>query len=205
MADLNVQRKKKSILPWVLLVAGVIALVFFLGRGYVSDNIKDDTVLEKDSSENNTVIASNDWETVNYNAPSANYQEIVNKDIEVRDDDNYAIYTLVENSLFDADKGALKQDAAQNLQQIAQSIEQRYPKSEIRVYGFTGDNASKENSMQLGKERAASVESWLIKNGNIADSRISTHTMGDSNPAAGNSANDERQQGRSVEIVVKHS
>ena len=54
MADLNVQPKKKSILPWILLIAGVIALLFFFGRGYISDDTKDNIGIEKDSINNNS-------------------------------------------------------------------------------------------------------------------------------------------------------
>jgi hypothetical protein len=44
MADLNVQPKKnnKSILPWILLALGIIALIIFLARGCNDDNTISD-------------------------------------------------------------------------------------------------------------------------------------------------------------------
>jgi outer membrane protein OmpA-like peptidoglycan-associated protein len=205
MADLNVQPKKNSMLPWILLGLGIIAILFFLLKGNKTSVTKDNAVINNDSIKTNTMAAADGWDKLNNNAPAATYEEITNRDIEVRSDDNYTIYSLGENILFDADKSSLKTNAVQNLKQITASIDKRYSKGEVRVYGFTDATGNEQSNKELAQQRAASVKNWLIENGNISESRISAYSMGEANPAEPNATSQGREQNRRVEIIVKRT
>ncbi len=223
MAELSVQPKKKSILPWILLLLGILALLFFLFRS-CNNNTSGNGAATSDTAvsrnENNTdsaamngnaatdpgmqtVAATSGWEGVNYNAPAVSYDEITDKNIEVRSDDKYAIYSLGENILFDVDKSTVRTQGAGNLKQIGASIAKRYGSGEVKVFGYTDSVGSKSYNKQLAEDRAESVRAWLMQNGNISKDRISTVAVGEARPAATNSTSEGRQQNRRVEIIVK--
>lgn len=208
MADLHVQPKqKKSILPWLLLALGIIAALFFLLRGCNNDK---DVVAPTDSSTVSTAPATNtgtngsSWGNVDFNAPSVAYDEITDKNINVRGNNSFGIYGLGENILFDEGKNTLKADAEQNLKQIAGSIDKRYKGASVRVFGYTDSVGSAGYNKELAEQRAEAVRSWLVKNGNITDGKISVEPVGESHPVATNATEAGRQQNRRVEIVAKN-
>lgn len=206
MADLDVQPKKKSsILPWILAALGVIALLFLLMRGCDNDKqaaVTTDTV----STTDNTAVVPNtglDWNDVDFNAPSANYDEITDKNIGIRGNNNYGIYSVGEDILFDEGKSTIKSTAEQNLKQIAGSVQKRYNGGEVRVYGYTDAVGSAGYNKELAEQRAQAVRDWLVTNAGIGENRISIHPVGESQPVASNSTEEGRQQNRRVEIVAR--
>src|SRR4051794_25754957 len=150
MADLDVQPKKKSILPWILLALGIIALLFFLLKGCNKND--DDSAVSTDSvssasvdttASNATASAGSGWDSVDFNAPAATYPEITGKDVTVRGNNNYGIYGLGENILFDEGKSTIRPEGEKNLKQIAGSISKRFNGASVRVYGYTDSVGSK--------------------------------------------------------------
>jgi outer membrane protein OmpA-like peptidoglycan-associated protein len=131
--------------------------------------------------------------------------KISSPDFETRGNDNYTVYSLGENLLFDTDKAELSAGAKDNLQQIVASINQRYANGNIRLYGFTDATAGKEYNKELSEKRAENVKNWLTQSGNIDASRISVHPMGEANPEASNQTEEGRQQNRRVEIVAMNA
>lgn len=211
MADLNVQPKqKKSWLPWLLLVIGLIALIFFLMRG-CNNNKGNETVTDSTSSASNTIGTTTDstgakgqaWGDVDFNAPATAYDEITDKNIDVRGNKSYGIYGLGENILFDEGKSAIRSNAESNLKQIASSIDKRYKGGSVRVFGYTDAVGSAGYNKELAEQRAEAVRAWLVKNGNISEDQISLEPVGEARPVASNSTAEGRQQNRRVEIVAK--
>jgi outer membrane protein OmpA-like peptidoglycan-associated protein len=216
MADLHVQPKKKgSILPWILLVLVVLGLIILLSRGCNKDKDTTTPVPVTDSTTTTTTTTTNNiadssaptanagWNDVDFNAPTVKYEEISNKDIEVRGNDRYAIYGLGENILFDEGKSTLRPEATKNLQQIAASIQKRYGSGPVGIYGYTDATGGSGTNQQLSAQRTEAVRSWLAQNGSISADRLSLHPQGESNPAASNSTEAGRQQNRRVEIVAR--
>ena len=214
MADLDVQPKKKSnIWPWILLGAGLLLLIFLLSRGCDADDDEvdnDATTTTTTTDTSNTGVATTTtttttWDNVDFNAPATSYEEITNKDIEVRGNENYAIYSLGESILFDEGKATLRADATQNLKQISESISKRYGSGEVRVYGHTDATGSAEANKELAQQRTEAVRNWMVQNGNVGDNRISLHPIGEGEPAASNATEGGRQQNRRVDIVARRS
>jgi hypothetical protein len=113
MAELNVQPKKStSILPWILLLLGIAALIWFLTRSKDDKEVAttDTTTTTANNSTSNTA-ATADWSRVDFNAPSLDYDEITDKNINVRGNSDYGIYGLGENILFDEGKATIRPDA----------------------------------------------------------------------------------------------
>ncbi len=220
MAELNVQPKKKSPIWWIIIVIIIILVIlYFIFRGRNTENQTNNSATDttgmthnRDTNEtttsgnaNNTVAATSGWEGINYNAPTEKYAEITDKDIEVRNDNKYAVYSLGENILFDENKSTIRPNADNDLKQIAASIKKRFSNDDIRIYGFTDSVGSKDYNKQLAEERAAAVQSWLVKNGDINSNHISLNPVGEARPVASNKTEKGRQENRRVEIVVKEA
>jgi len=207
MADLNVQPKKKSILPWILLILGILALLFFLLKGCNNKGTETtpgaDTVTSASTDAQPQTTNGDNWGDVDFNAPAATYPELTDKNISVRGNTNYGIYGLGENILFDEGKATIKASAEQNLKQIAASIEQRYKGADVRVYGYTDAVGSAGYNKELAEQRASAVKEWLTANGNIAGEKVSLQPVGEERPVASNATSEGREQNRRVEIVAR--
>lgn len=213
MAEIHVQPKKRrgSLFPWLLLALGIIALTIFLLRDRDGDT-RTQTVATANNDDhpttyNNTSAnaAANGWSGINWNAPSTRYDEVTDRNIEVRSADNYTIYGLGEDVLFDKGSAAIRPQAVKNLQQIASSISKRYKDGEVRVYGFTDATGGAGQNQQLSQQRADAVKSWLVQQGHLDAGRLSVEGKGESNPAATNNTEGGRQQNRRVQIVARNS
>lgn len=209
MAELHVQPKKKtSWLPWLIGAVLLIALLAFLLR---SCNKTDAVAGTTDSTGTGAAVATTtpastttpDWADVDRNAPAANYDEIKNKDISVRGNDNYGIYSLGENILFETGKSAIRKDAEQNLQELTASIKKRFPGGDLRVYGYTDSVGTSGSNKELAQQRAEAVKSWLATNAGIDSGKISINAIGEGAPVATNGTAEGRQQNRRVEVVAR--
>ncbi len=207
MAELQVQPKKggTNILAWLLLLAGIAALIYWLATRNKTDDAAA-TTTEQTSTSNNTAAAiptnTNDWSGIDMNAPAVNYEEITDKNINVRGGSNYGIYGVGENILFDENAATIRPDAAANLKQIVGSIDKRYGGGEVRVYGFTDAQGSAGYNKELAQQRADAVKGWLQSNG-VDAGRMSVNAIGEGQPVATNSTEAGRQQNRRVEIVAR--
>ena len=201
MADLNVQPKKKSVLPWILLILGILALLFFLLRG-CNKNKDTEAVVTTDSVTTTTATTTNS-DSIDFNAPAAAYSEITDTNITVRGNNNYGIYGLGENILFDEGKSTIRPAAEANLKEIAASINQRYQGADIRIYGYTDAIGSQGYNKELAEQRAKAVSDWMGNNGNISKDKITLQPVGEEHPVATNATSEGRKQNRRVEIVAK--
>lgn len=110
--------------------------------------------------------------------------------------------------LFDYDKAALKPEAEVALKKVAVVLSQ-FPESKVTVEGYTDAKGSTAFNMQLAVERAQAVKSWLVKNGNVAETSISTKGFGEQYPIAPNKNKDGtdnplgRALNRRVSIIVE--
>ncbi|QCR23924.1 OmpA family protein [Pontibacter sp. SGAir0037] len=142
------------------------------------------------------------WSNIDRNAPVKNDQRLQGTGVEARGTDEYTIYSMDENILFDVDKATLRSGAEDKLSSISASIQDMGNAGQIRVYGHTDSTASKSYNKQLAEDRAKTVKDWLNNKGDIDKSRISVEAVGESNPVATNATPEGRQKNRRVEIVV---
>jgi outer membrane protein OmpA-like peptidoglycan-associated protein len=110
--------------------------------------------------------------------------------------------------LFDYDKAALKSEAEQALKKVAVVLSQ-FPESKVTVEGYTDSKGTKAANMQLSRERAQAVKDWLVKNGGVLATNISTKGLGEQYPVAPNTNKDGtdnplgRALNRRVSIIVE--
>src|SRR6202163_4344197 len=110
--------------------------------------------------------------------------------------------------LFDYDKATLKPEAEQALKKVAVVLSQ-FPESKVTVEGYTDSKGTKAANMQLSRERAQAVKDWLVKNGGVLATNISTKGLGEQYPVAPNTNKDGtdnplgRALNRRVSIIVE--
>jgi outer membrane protein OmpA-like peptidoglycan-associated protein len=207
MAHLEVEPKKSTPWLWILLALVDLALLFFLfkgcGNGTANKATTDSTsTTSADTSAGNAIAATQpDWSKVDLNAPETPDADITDKDVTVRGNDQYTIYSLGEDILFAIDKNALQGSAESKLKQVATSLTKRFKGAVIGVYGSTDATGDVAHNKQLGADRANSVKDWLVKNGFDAD-KISVQSLGETEPVATNETKTGRQQNRNVSIVA---
>ncbi|MBA2407330.1 MAG: OmpA family protein [Chitinophagales bacterium] len=168
------------------------------------NNLNDsDMVLKKDNEVSQQEKQETNWNDVDFTSPIVKYDEVSSKDIDVRGNDQYTIYSINEDILFASGQSSLSATAESNLTQIAASISQRYPEGKIRVYGYTDSIGSKQENKDLSRARAEAVRNFLVSNGQVAEDRIDVNAEGEKKPVASNETAEGRKQNRRVEIVAR--
>ena len=115
--------------------------------------------------------------------------------------------TLASDLLFSSGRATLSRGGASKIRQAASAIKSTYPKSIIRVYGFTDSDPIKKSArlwkdnLDLSANRAMAVSRELQKLGVPADG-IETIAMGATHFIASNSTAAGKAKNRRVEIVV---
>jgi len=112
--------------------------------------------------------------------------------------------------LFDHDKAVLKPEAEQALKKVAVVLSQ-FPESRVTVEGYTDSTGARSANLQLARERAQVVKDWLVSNGGVLASNISTKGLGEQYPVAPNRNADGtdnpvgRALNRRVSIIVENA
>jgi outer membrane protein OmpA-like peptidoglycan-associated protein len=91
--------------------------------------------------------------------------------------------------------------AKAQLDEIAVKLQQN-PQLRAIATGYTDDRGSEDNNIKYGQKRADAVKDYLVKEQQVADSRIETKSGGESNPVADNGTADGRKENRRVEIIL---
>lgn len=122
--------------------------------------------------------------------------------------EDHVIFRMEAKVLFDFDKDAVRDDAAEALYQVAGRIRQDYPDRLVMIAGHTYDKGSDKYNKDLSDRRAAAVKSWLVETGGLAKENIQPKGLGENHPVAenknpdGSDSPEGRQKNRRVEIVV---
>lgn len=198
MANANIQPKNNSWIIWIIVV-----LIFVL-IGFYFFSHKTTEVTAEAASDSSTIESTinNNWSGIE-NVPETKYDELKETDLGTRGNDQYAVYSIDETVLFDAGKSAIKPGAEGKLNSIVASAEKRFPKGDIRIYGYTDSTGDAATNKELAESRAEAVKDWLLKNGRIEATRISVNPVGEEHPAATNATDAGRQKNRRVVIAIR--
>ncbi len=111
----------------------------------------------------------------------------------------YGCWTI--NGLeFDYNKASIRKES-ENLLDVSVQILKDNPYLNIQIEGHTDNRGSDNYNLLLSDRRAASVKSYLIKNG-IGASRLSSIGMGESTPITSNKTDQGRQINRRVVFTI---
>jgi peptidoglycan-associated lipoprotein len=108
---------------------------------------------------------------------------------------------LAQRVYFDYDRDQLRDDGAVTLDGKA-AVLLANPGVTLVIVGHTDERGTAEYNLALGQRRAAAVKRYLASKG-VADGRLSTQSLGDSQPAAAGSDETAYQQNRRAEFEVR--
>lgn len=108
---------------------------------------------------------------------------------------------LGENSVnFDFNKATLTAKAKQNLDKLVPVLKS-YADTDIKIYGFTDSKGADEYNLNLSKQRAAAVKSYLATKG-LTTGRFTVEGLGEAEPIATNDTDAGRALNRRVEFAI---
>jgi outer membrane protein OmpA-like peptidoglycan-associated protein len=115
---------------------------------------------------------------------------------------------LAADFLFDFDKYALRNEAADSLRKVGEVVK-AYPKAPLLIEGHTDGKGTHPYNMKLSENRALSVKNWLVQNAGVSSARITTRGWGETKPVTPNTNPDGsdnpqgRQKNRRVAITLR--
>ena len=111
--------------------------------------------------------------------------------------------TLTQRVYFDYDRDQLRDDATAALDAKA-AVLQANPAITLVITGHTDERGTSEYNLALGQRRAAQAKRYLVSRG-VADGRLTTQSLGDSQPAASGTDEAAYQQNRRDEFAVRNA
>jgi peptidoglycan-associated lipoprotein len=108
---------------------------------------------------------------------------------------------LTQKVYFDYDRDQLRDDGAATLD-AKSAVLLANPSITLVVTGHTDERGTAEYNLALGQRRAATVKRYLASKG-VGDGRMTTQSLGDSQPAAAGSDESAYQQNRRAEFEVR--
>lgn len=130
------------------------------------------------------------------------------KDLDAKVTDQEISIGLSADVLFDFDKHDLRPEAVPSLKKVAEVL-RAHGGSPVRIEGHSDGKGSDAYNQRLSEKRALSVRDWLVKNGGVSASGITTRGWGKTRPIAPNMHPDGsddpegRKKNRRVEITVR--
>lgn len=126
--------------------------------------------------------------------------ELVSTGVQVVESDDSIRLIMPGNITFKTDSADINSSFYSVLNSVAKVLN-KYSNSTVMVSGHTDSTGSAEYNLNLSRERAQSVASYLQGQG-IKSSRFEVLGLGSSNPIASNDTANGRAQNRRVEIKI---
>lgn len=108
-------------------------------------------------------------------------------------------FTL-QNVLFESGKSTLKNQAQTDLDNLVEYLQNK-PSIHIQIIGHTDSVGNDEANLQLSKDRALAVKTYLVLKG-IDSTRLETDGKGEMQPIASNETEAGKQKNRRTEIII---
>jgi len=108
--------------------------------------------------------------------------------------------TFASGLLFDFDSDRVRAEAAQNLRNLASSLD-KYPNTDLLIVGHTDSVGTDSYNQVLSERRARATASYLASQG-VSNARLRTSGRGETEPVEPNSTDDGRQKNRRVEVAI---
>lgn len=108
--------------------------------------------------------------------------------------------SLGSDILFDVNSSALKPATKQQLIEFAKSLN-KYEDTDVRIEGHADATGSDAHNLELSKQRAKAVGSFLESQG-VKTSRVDEIGYGEAQPVADNGTEAGRQKNRRVDVAV---
>lgn len=151
---------------------------------------------EVDVAQNQTALARSEADAARQQAAELARQVA---ELNAKATDRGLVVTLGD-VLFATGGAELRGGTPVNLTKLAAFLNQ-HPDRTVTIEGHTDSVGSESSNLSLSERRAASVKSYLVKQG-VAASRVTSTGMGEGTPVADNGSVTGRQQNRRVEVII---
>ncbi|MEM8632505.1 MAG: OmpA family protein [Pseudomonadota bacterium] len=128
-------------------------------------------------------------------------QELGSDEIQIVNTGDELIVTMPQDILFAFDSDQLSGGLQQDLRALSSNL-QRYPDSNILIYGHTDNVGEASYNYDLSERRARRVSGVLSTNG-VEQRRLRAIGVGEDQPVASNLSDAGRAQNRRVDIVIR--
>jgi outer membrane protein OmpA-like peptidoglycan-associated protein len=145
-------------------------------------------------------IATEEQERLATKRRESDAQEMLAANAAVRVDFGGLVITLCDSALFAPEGAALLDSSAPMMKKVVSALLVTKER-ELIVEGHTDSNGTAGGNIELSRQRAEAVRTYLIAQGYPA-SRIRAQGMGGDRPVASNGNAKGREKNRRVEIVV---
>ena len=108
--------------------------------------------------------------------------------------------TFASGLLYDFDSDRIRAEAAQNLRNLAASLD-KYPNTDLLIVGHTDSQGPDSYNWDLSERRSRSAADYLAAQG-VARTRLRTAGRGETEPIATNDTDTGQQQNRRVEVAI---
>ena len=108
--------------------------------------------------------------------------------------------TFASGLLYDFDSDRIRAEAAQNLRNLAASLD-KYPNTDLLIVGHTDSQGPDSYNWDLSERRSRSAADYLAAQG-VARTRLRTAGRGETEPIASNDTDTGQQQNRRVEVAI---
>lgn len=206
-----------SKLPLIITLSGTVsdakngkvidAVLHFTNKKGVSES-----VLAKDGKYS---IRLNNNQTYQIKVESFGYQDLTSEIVldNVKNDKmtrNFELNMLktgetitLKNIYFERASAVLLDESIPELEKIVTFMKNN-PQIAIELSGYTSSEGKDDYNLQLSKDRANSIKSWIVKHG-INENRITAKGYGKENPVADNDTEEGRKLNRRVEFKIVKS
>lgn len=107
---------------------------------------------------------------------------------------------VLENIFFDTDKSELKSTSIPELKKLKEILD-HYSELKIEIQGHTDDVGDGSYNLNLSRNRALAVHSWLVENGILAE-RLSYKGYGEQAPIDTNQTEEGKAKNRRTEVLI---
>lgn len=87
---------------------------------------------------------------------------------------------------------------------VAQTLNEN-PQITVAIEGHTDNDGDPASNLQLSQDRADSVKTFLVEQGGVDESRMTTEGFGETQPIADNGTEEGRAENRRIEFIVTSS
>ena len=190
----------------VLLLLVSLFLTTGCAINFYKKSPKDKAKIEELSSELERLAQLREQEKSQFEEMKRELQKKLKGQVSLDIDERGLVITLADNILFDSGKARVKEDAYPVLNKIITVIDDKAPDKNIGIEGHTDNvpimHSSWKSNRELSTARANNVYHYLVDEGGLSPSRLTTIGYSEFKPVATNDTAEGRAKNRRVEIVI---